>query len=184
MAKARHSAPVGPDSNEISATDGAKRLGLTAQAVGQWASRPGAPARKIGTRVWLRWPDFARWRETELCRTAIEEATKKLREQLDAMNSPKGNPRSRLDEAMARKAEIEVEELERTRILITEAAAVTEKAFTDLRAKLVPFPRTAAPKVLGAKTVVEMEQRLHKEIAKLMAALAESPVPVESEQAA
>jgi hypothetical protein len=59
--------------NEIPANEGAKRLGLTAQAVGQWASRPGAPARKDGTRVWLIWPDFARWREGELVKQAKAE---------------------------------------------------------------------------------------------------------------
>jgi hypothetical protein len=57
----------------ISATDMAKRLGITAQAVGLWASRPGAPVEKDGRHVWLLWPDFARWREQELIARALKD---------------------------------------------------------------------------------------------------------------
>lgn len=54
------------DSPEISATEAGKRLGLTKQAIGLWCSKPGAPVRKDGTRLYIRWPDFARWREERL----------------------------------------------------------------------------------------------------------------------
>ena len=75
---------------EESAATAARYLGLTAQAVGMWAKRPGAPARVDGKRVWVQWPAFARWREEELCRQRVEEATKALRAQLDAQQT--GNP--------------------------------------------------------------------------------------------
>jgi len=51
---------------EILAADAAKQLGLTNQAIGQWCAKPGAPVRKDGRKVWVQWPDFARWREKEL----------------------------------------------------------------------------------------------------------------------
>lgn len=54
----------------VTQSEGAKRLGITPQAIGQWAVRPGAPAElKNGKRV-LFWPDFPRWREAEIKREA------------------------------------------------------------------------------------------------------------------
>lgn len=55
-----------PHPTEVSASQAAERLGLTKQAIGLWCAKPGAPVRKEGTRVFVRWPDFARWREQEL----------------------------------------------------------------------------------------------------------------------
>jgi hypothetical protein len=58
---------------EISASAAARHLGLTNQALGQWCIKPGAPVRKDGRKVWVRWPDFARWREKELAAQAKKE---------------------------------------------------------------------------------------------------------------
>lgn len=52
--------------SEILASEAAGRLGLTNQAIGQWTVKPGAPVRRAGARVYVRWPEFARWRELEL----------------------------------------------------------------------------------------------------------------------
>lgn len=41
---------------------------MTKQAIGLWCKKPGAPVRIDGARMYLRWPDFARWREDELKR--------------------------------------------------------------------------------------------------------------------
>ena len=160
----------GPNPGEISAKEMADRLEITAQSLGMWCKRPGAPVRTTGARVWVRAADFLRWRENELCRQAVDEATKSLRSRLDADDGE--SSRARLERSQARKAEIEVELLERSVVRVEEAASITEKLLTDLRAVLVPFPRTASPKLIGAKTVVEMEQRLHAEVVRLMNALA------------
>ncbi len=53
---------------EISRAEAARRLGITVQAIGQWASKVGAPVRHDGTAVFIRWPDFARWREQEIAK--------------------------------------------------------------------------------------------------------------------
>jgi hypothetical protein len=135
-----------------------------------WAKRPGAPARVDGKRVWVQWPAFARWREEELCRQRVEEATKALRAQLDARQE--GDPLMRKLEGEARKIEIEVEMLERSRVKVEDADAVVAKMLTDLRAAMLPFPRVAAPRLLGAKTVQELEQRLHGLVVRLMETLA------------
>lgn len=81
---------------EITASQAAERLGLTKQAIGLWTAKPGAPVRKTGTSVFVRWPDFARWREQELVDGAKKAA-------------PQGTFAERRAEADARAAEIQVE---------------------------------------------------------------------------
>jgi hypothetical protein len=78
---------------EISASQAAERLGLTKQAIGIWSAKAGAPVRRDGTRVYVRWPDFARWREEELVAGAKREA-------------PSGSFTERRQAAEARAAEV------------------------------------------------------------------------------
>lgn len=85
-----------PRSGEILASQAAERLGLTKQAIGIWTAKPGAPVRREGTRVFVRWPDFARWREQELVAGAKREV-------------PAGSFLERRQEAEARSAEIRAE---------------------------------------------------------------------------
>lgn len=171
-----------PD-GELLASDAAKRLEITKQSVGLWASKVGAPVRRDGNRVYVRWPDFMRWREEQLCRSAVEEATKKLRAQLEAASGSKGgDPGQRLLEANARKAELDVAALEASMVRVVDAEAVVEKVFSDLRSQLIPFPRTAAPKLLGAKTLQDLESRLDTEVHRLMELLAGPVEMVGSEQ--
>lgn len=76
----------------------ADRLGLTRQAVGQWAAKPGAPVSTERGVLLVAWPAFARWREQQMVETAKREAA----------------PTVSLDEARTRKAlaEAELAELE------------------------------------------------------------------------
>jgi hypothetical protein len=60
-----------PETTEIPAAEAARRLGLTAQSVGAWAKRPGAPARADGRALLVQWPAFARWREQQLIAGAM-----------------------------------------------------------------------------------------------------------------
>ena len=86
------------ESGEILAKEAATRLGLTHQAIGQWTMRPGCPCRKEGSRVYVQWPAFARWREAEMLAKATRDAS----------------PAVSLDDARTRKAlaEAELAELE------------------------------------------------------------------------
>lgn len=162
----------GARDGEVSATECARHLALTQQAVGMWASRPGAPVRKSGTRVWIRFQDFARWREQELIRTETE----KLRTQIaEATAVDGGHPAMRKLMAEARKAEIEVALLERSVVRVDEALGEMERVFTELRNGLLPFPRIAAPKAITAKTIIEMERVLEVEVHRLMDILAHPP---------
>ena len=69
---------------EVSQSEAARRLGLTVQAIGQWTAKPGAPVRRDGNSVFVRWPDFARWREGEMKNTGRNAA----RAAADNPNSP------------------------------------------------------------------------------------------------
>lgn len=84
---------------EILASEAAARLGMTKQAIGIWTARPGAPVRRAGARVYVRWPDFARWREQELVAAVKREA-------------PTTSLQERRQVAEARQAEINMERAE------------------------------------------------------------------------
>lgn len=86
-----------------------------------------------------------------------------------------GDPMRRKLVADARKAEIEVELLERSVVRVDEAVEEVSRVFEDLRNGLIPFPRTAAPKAIAAKTIIEMEQILEAEVHRLMDILSTPP---------
>lgn len=54
----------------VQQSEGAKRLGISPQAIGMWAVRPGAPVELVKGKRVLIWPDFPRWREAEIKREA------------------------------------------------------------------------------------------------------------------
>jgi phage terminase Nu1 subunit (DNA packaging protein) len=70
-----------------------------------WTNRVGAPVRKEGNRVWVRWPDFMRWREQELVRVAVQEANPG---DLDTARTRKANAEAELAEIEVAKARGEV----------------------------------------------------------------------------
>lgn len=155
----------------ITAAECARRLGLTAQAVGLWTSKAGAPCTKETDRVMIRWPDFARWREDQLVSTAVEA----LRARLAKASGGEGDPISRRALAEARRAEIEVAQLEASVVPVEEARRAFAERLTALRGVLLAFPRTAAPKIVGAKTIGDVEARLEAEIRRCMEQLAVTP---------
>ena len=103
--KASKSAPIQTESGEIPSNEAAKRLHMSAQGLGLWTNRPGAPVRKEGNRVWIRWPDFMRWREQELVRVAVQEANPG---DLDTARTRKANAEAELAEIDVARARGEV----------------------------------------------------------------------------
>lgn len=77
----------------ITSAEAARALRMTPQSLSAWTKRPDAPVRVDGTRVWVRDPDFFRWRDEELKRAAKAELA----------------PTVSLDEARTRKALAEAE---------------------------------------------------------------------------
>jgi len=55
-----------PDPDWVSGAEAARRIGITPQAIGLWAAKPGAPVRMTDGKLEYQWPAFARWREQEL----------------------------------------------------------------------------------------------------------------------
>lgn len=153
-------------SDECSLAEMARRLCITKQAAGLWAKRPGAPVRVDGARVWVRPADFQRWREQELCRQAVLDATKAYRDRDEATG--RGDPALRKLTAEARRSEIEVELLEHSVVRVDEASAMVEEVFTGLRAVLLAFPRVAAPQLVGARTLAAMEHALNTQTVRLL----------------
>lgn len=92
--------------------------------------------------------------------------------------------RSRKTAAEAELAEIDVARMRSEVVSVDQAEAVVVELLTNLRAQLIPFPRTAAPKLLGAKSLQELEARLEIETARIMGVLAEVSLVSEQQEAA
>lgn len=117
--------------DELSVSEVAEKLGISYQAVGVWAAKPGAPTRSVGTKVWLKWPAFARWREQQMVETARREAS----------------PTVSLDEARTRKALAEAElaeiELAKARgavVALSDYEAALGRILDRLSARLRALP--------------------------------------------
>lgn len=145
----------------------AEALGISPQAVGQWASRPGAPAKQNRAGRWsLTWPDFARWREKELERNTREDARPKDVSQSEAER--------RYEAARAEKLELEVQRLRGDVVTVDEAAAEVQAAYEQVRSQLVTLPQRWAPALLACKTLAQMTTRLDEAVREAMTALVEA----------
>jgi hypothetical protein len=159
---------------EVSAADVARSLHLSKQAIGLWLRRPGAPVRWVGARAFVRVPDFHRWREQELQRQAVEEATAPLRRQLES--AQQGSPHMRKANAEARMAELDVEEREKSVVRVEEVVRIIDVLLTALRKKLLAIPAAWAPALFGASNMAELTMRLHRQVvAELLPTLATPP---------
>lgn len=157
-AKRAKTAAGGALKGEISATEMAKRLEITPQALGSWCKRPGAPVRVDGTRVWVHAASFLRWRERELVLQALKDV----------------QPAVSLDEARTRKAlaeaqlvEIEVARALESVILVEDSAKVVGAILDRLVALLRSLPVRLAH--LGE----HVEQAAEAEVELIIAELSE-----------
>lgn len=101
-----------PLKGEISATEMAKRLAITPQALSAWTRRSGAPVRVTGRHVWCRDGAFQRWREEQMVAVAVREAQPT---DLDAARARKANADAEISElalAKARAQMVTVEDFE------------------------------------------------------------------------
>jgi hypothetical protein len=137
-------------------------MGITPQALGHWASRPGAPIEtaKNGQRRYL-WPDFPRWREQQLLRTEREAAKPKTM----------ADAEERYESARARKMEMEVEELTGELVRAEDVAREVEGILANLRAQLLTLPSRHASALVGCKTILEASTRLDVAVAEALEVL-------------
>jgi hypothetical protein len=141
---------AGP-TGEILAKVAAERLGLTQQAIGIWSGKAGAPVRRQGVRVYVRWPEFARWRESELQKGAKKE-------------SEAGSAASRMLEANARaaevnlaRAEIELAKAQGAVIDIRDSEELIGKLLDRLMAMLRALPMRFPELGAHAQNALEVE---------------------------
>lgn len=109
----------------------AKRLEMTPQAIGLWCKRPGAPVRVDGPRIWVRAPEFLRWRESELVAQAVKNSQQTV--SLD-------QARTRKALADAELAEIEVAKARGAVVSIEDTAKVIGTVLDRLTARLRALP--------------------------------------------
>jgi hypothetical protein len=145
--KARPAAPVRANTGEITLTDAANRLHMTQQGLGQWTARPGAPIRKDGTRVWVQWPAFMRWREQELVRVAVKDANPG---DLDSARTRKANAEAELAEIEVAKARGEV-------VSVADYEAALARVLDRLTARLRALPVRLAHLGSDAEAAAEAE---------------------------
>ncbi|HEX6925655.1 MAG TPA: hypothetical protein VF167_09495 [Longimicrobiaceae bacterium] len=130
------------DAERVSAREAAKRLGMTDQAVGQWANQAPADTYVLANgRRWLLWPQFPVW----------------YRQRLQQHAKP-----ANFDEAKARKmaAEAELAEIELAKargdaLALSDLEAVVARDYTKVRERLQALPGRLAPLVVGVKSVGE-----------------------------
>jgi hypothetical protein len=130
---AERSAPTRRKKNEISIADGAERLGLTTQAIGQWAAKPGAPVRRNTKHVYLLWPDFPRWREQELQKNA------KKSEKSGTFAERRAAAEARVAELAVERGEIELAKLRGDMVHVDDYSAALATILDRLMARLRSF---------------------------------------------
>jgi hypothetical protein len=144
-------------SAEILATEAARRRGLTTQAIGQWANRAGAPVRKEGRRVFVAWPDFARWREQQMIATAMPADG-------DAV-------RTRKLQAEARLAELTLAEREGQLAPVADMDAAVEQLAGAVRDEVRGLRARFAARMVGLETVAEAARELDAMAVQILASL-------------
>lgn len=108
------------------------RLGLTRQAIGQWAAKPGAPVISDHGTLVVEWPAFARWREQQMIETA-------RRESAPAVSLEEARTRKALAEAEL--AELDVAKARGEYVAVADAGAAWGRALDLVVARL----RTLGP---------------------------------------
>lgn len=124
---------------------------MTAQSLGAWCKRPGAPVRVDGTRVWVHAAAFIRWREKMLVEQAVKDAT-------PAASWAEARVRKAIAEA--RLVEIEVAEKLAQVITIEDST----KAIGVILDRVVTLVRGMAPRLSHLGDVVEQAVEAEAEL--------------------
>ena len=156
---------TGTGKEEIPQAEAARRLWMSAQALGVWAKRPGAPVVLRKGKPFCVWPDFPKWRDQELDRAAREDARGKPESLSEA--------EQRYESARAEKLELDVERMRGNLVTVDEATKAMEEKLALLRSALVTLPQRIAPVVLGCKTLAEVTAKLDAAVSEAMTSIAE-----------
>lgn len=139
-------------------SEAAERLGISAQALGMWMKRPGAPVEVAGKKSYCLWPDFPRWREKELDKQARAESRQEDRptELNDAIR------RRAIAEAVI--AELAAAEKERTLLHVGVHEEVVGTFCDRMRGALVNMPSNYAVDLERAGVPADQAQAILERI--------------------
>ena len=136
----------------------AKRIGKTAQAIGVWMKRPGAPVVSTGGKTYCVWPDFPNWREKELEKQVRSESRQddRPKELSDAIR------RRAIAEAVI--AELAAAEKERTLLHVGVHEEVVGTFCDRMRGALVNMPSNYAVDLERAGVAADAAQSILERI--------------------
>ena len=143
---------------EVSMNEAAYRLGMTAQSVGVWATKEGAPVVLKAGRRYAVWPSFPEW----------------YRQQLLADRAKPADFEEAKTRKIAAEAELAEYELEQARgrfVAVEDLDGRVGPVFDMIRAKLTSLPGRAGPRVLGAKDLATVVATLEAEVSAVLAEL-------------
>lgn len=138
---------------------------MTAQALGRWTDRPGAPVELVKGRPQCIWPDFPKWREAELLRKEREAAAP-------------GDLKEAQTRKMAAEAELAEMELATARgamVAVTDVAGRLAKILERVRSRFVAVPGKLAPRLVGVETAMEARGVLEEAVGEILTELSADP---------
>lgn len=146
----------------VNQREAAERLNLTTRQVKNLVDA-GMPTVSKDGKVWYPFPDCLRWYVDYKVRAAVSA--------LEPENIDEAE--RRWTTARARKAELEVEQLEGRLVTIEDATREVGAMLDGLRSNLLAFPTKHAHRLVGCKTIAEVTARLEPAVRDLMATLAD-----------
>ena len=148
------------DREKVSGREAAHRLGMTEQSLGTWASKAPPSVQELanGKRLLL-WPEFPVWYRQQL------QANREKPADFEAA-------RARKVAAEAEIAEYELAQLRGTLVPEDALDKVYGERLDMLRAKLQAFPGSVATRLVGLKTLLEVQAVLDRGVRELMTNLA------------
>ena len=130
----------------MSASEAGRRLGITAQAIGIWGAKNGAPVKLVTGKLLYQWPQFPRWREA-LIKTEREKP-------LDLAEAQKRSATAR--------AEMDEMERDKMREELVPRAEVRQhwsSGLATIRAQLLAVPGRFAVRTVGLKSLPESQRQ-------------------------
>lgn len=134
------------DTEWISGAEAGRRIGITAQSVGVWSTKQGAPVKLERGKVLYEWPKFPRWREAQLL-------AERHAKPVDIAEAQK-----RKLAAEAEMAEMERDKMRGELVPVEAFDRVVTEIGTTLRAQLTAAAGRMASRTVGLKTLPESQQ--------------------------
>jgi phage terminase Nu1 subunit (DNA packaging protein) len=136
----------GANDEEITHSEAARRLGMTQQSVGTWASKPGAPVVMRKGKRYCVWPQFPAWHREQIMRP------QKPADMDDA--------KIRKLAAEAELAELALEVQRGTLIPLDRHEQALLEFAGNIRAQLLTAPSRYAPRIVGLDTLPQAQALL------------------------